>query len=351
MVRVPSGMRTRTRRPSRGSRASPSPATRATSSTGRWPSRRPRPTTVMPSPEAQGYHPRTVSDRLLGLLLFLPVPIVLFLFTRAPLGIGWSLALGVVLMLTHRAYARPFALARASRRCLWCGRAAVEGPAFDVEEPLGITRWRACGEPHAERTRRFLVWAGAHRPFLLIGILGVAGRVPRRRRGHGRGLVDPRRYPDAVNAFRLAIAADRPAPGPAGHARTRARGGAAPPAVSRAHPGPDRHLGRELALPHRRVRPGSSWASCTSRYHHRRHETHRPARHPALRAPVPREDVRDRGGRRHRGRRQLRQHPAWTWPCSGRSTSAPSSCTARPRRSRPWPTRRWPSPPTSRARA
>jgi hypothetical protein len=32
-----------------------------------------------------------VSDRLIGVLLFLPVPIVLFLFTRAPLGIAWSL--------------------------------------------------------------------------------------------------------------------------------------------------------------------------------------------------------------------------------------------------------------------
>jgi len=52
-------------------------------------------------------------DRLLGILLFLPVPVVLVLFTRAPLGVGISLALGVGLMLTHRLYARPFALARA----------------------------------------------------------------------------------------------------------------------------------------------------------------------------------------------------------------------------------------------
>jgi hypothetical protein len=147
-----------------------------------------------------------VSDRPLGLLVFLPVPIVLFLFTRAPLGIGWSLALGTALMLTHRVYARPFALARASRRCLWCGRAALEGPAFDVEEPLGTTRWRACGEGHAGRARRFLFWAGAHRPLLLVGILGslaaflVAGTLM------AVGAVSPRRYPDAVNAFRLAIA-------------------------------------------------------------------------------------------------------------------------------------------------
>lgn len=148
-----------------------------------------------------------MSDRLLGLLLFLPVPIVLFLFTRAPLGIGWSLGLGVVVMLTHRAYARPFALARASRRCLWCGRATVEGPAFDVEEPLGTTRWRACDETHGERARRFLAWAGAHRRFIQTGILGALAAFVVVSAAMAAGYTDPRRHPDAVNAFRLAIAA------------------------------------------------------------------------------------------------------------------------------------------------
>jgi len=147
-----------------------------------------------------------VSDRLIGVLLFLPVPIVLFLSTRAPLGIAWSLALGVALMLSHRAYARPFALARASRRCLWCGRAAPEGPTFDIEEPLGLTRWRACGEAHGMRARRFLEWAGAHRRFLLIGILGTLGAFLLAAAAMAAGLADGRRYPDAVNAFRLAIA-------------------------------------------------------------------------------------------------------------------------------------------------
>ena len=147
-----------------------------------------------------------MSDRLIGVLLFLPVPIVLFLFTRAPLGIAWSLALGVALMLSHRLYARPFALARASRRCLWCGRAAPEGPALDVEEPLGQTRWRACGEAHVVRARRFLEWAGAHRRFLLLGILGTLAVFLLAAAAMAAGRADARRYPDAVNGFRLAIA-------------------------------------------------------------------------------------------------------------------------------------------------
>ena len=55
--------------------------------------------------------------------------------------------------------------------------------------------------------QRFLAWTGAHRRFLLVGILGtlaaflVAGAVI------ASGRVSPTRYPDAVNAFRLAIAA------------------------------------------------------------------------------------------------------------------------------------------------
>ena len=147
-----------------------------------------------------------MSDRLIGVLLFLPVPIVLFLFTRAPLGIAWSLALGVALMLSHRAYARPFALARASRRCLWCGRAVADGPAFDVEEPLGTTRWRACGAPHAERARRFLAWAGAHRWFLLAGILGTLAAFLAAGAAMAAGVASATHYPDAVTSFRVAIA-------------------------------------------------------------------------------------------------------------------------------------------------
>jgi hypothetical protein len=146
-------------------------------------------------------------DRLLGAILFLPVPVVLFLFTQAPLGPALSLALGAALMATHRFYARPFALSRAEQRCLWCGGAAAGRPELMVEEPLGVTRWRACAEPHAQRARRFLDWAGAHSRFVQVGILGtlvvflVLATVATVRPGGGI------RYADAVNVFRLGIAA------------------------------------------------------------------------------------------------------------------------------------------------
>jgi hypothetical protein len=56
------------------------------------------------------------------------------------------------------------------------------------------------------RARRFLEWAGAHRRFLLIGILGTLGAFLLAAAAMAAGLADGRRYPDAVNAFRLAIA-------------------------------------------------------------------------------------------------------------------------------------------------
>ena len=112
-------------------------------------------------------------DRLVGILLFLPVPVVLGLFTRAPVGVGESIGLGVLLMATHRLYARPFALSRADRRCLWCGGAAGDGPCVPLEEPSGPTIWRACGEPHRESLARVFGTADRWRWFLRAGILGA----------------------------------------------------------------------------------------------------------------------------------------------------------------------------------
>ncbi|HXK11995.1 MAG TPA: hypothetical protein VMT70_20320 [Vicinamibacteria bacterium] len=141
-----------------------------------------------------------------GLLLFLPVPVVLWLFTGQPLGSWASLGSGIVLMVTHRLYARPFALAGAGRRCLWCGGPAGEGPRVDVHEPSGRTSWRACGEEHAGSLARTLGWAVAHSRLLSVGILGtlalfLAGAV-------AAALGKPRWFEagDAVALFRLGIA-------------------------------------------------------------------------------------------------------------------------------------------------
>ncbi len=146
-----------------------------------------------------------MTDRLAGLLLFLPVPIVLWLFTRAPLGVGASLGIGIVLMASHRLYARPFALSRAGRRCLWCGGPAGDGPRVAVEEPHGRTAWRACGPRHADLLARVFGTAHRWRWFLRVGILGslalfLAGALPA-----ARGWLGPVTFADASAFFRLGV--------------------------------------------------------------------------------------------------------------------------------------------------
>lgn len=111
-------------------------------------------------------------DRIVGLLLFLPVPLVLWLFTRMPLGAIPSLALGVFLVATHRLYARPFALSRAGLRCLWCGGPAGGGPEIEIAEPLGLTLWHACREAHLSPLARTMEFTHRHASFIRIGILG-----------------------------------------------------------------------------------------------------------------------------------------------------------------------------------
>ena len=144
--------------------------------------------------------------RAAGLALFLPVPIVLFLFTRAPVGLVPSLVLGVVLMATHRLYARPFALGHAAQRCLWCGAAAGAGPWLDVGEPFAQTRWRGCCQQHAERCAGVLTWADRHAVFLKIGILGTLGVFLPVALLAGLGHLAPLRFADDVAFFRIGIA-------------------------------------------------------------------------------------------------------------------------------------------------
>ncbi len=143
---------------------------------------------------------------LAGVLLFLPVPVVLVLFTWQPFGAWASLGLGVAVMLTHRLYARPFALARAGTRCLWCGGPAGEGPQVDLDEPLGHTSWRACGVPHASLLARTLGWAVGRARFLAVGILGTLALFLALAVAASLGRPAWLEPADAVAFFRLGIA-------------------------------------------------------------------------------------------------------------------------------------------------
>ena len=113
-----------------------------------------------------------MQGRSIGILMFLPVPLVLWLITMLPLGPAWSLSLGLLIMLTHRLYARPYALQRARRRCLWCGGAVGDrdAVAIEVREPGGAVTWQACGGLHATRLQNVLNWMSRHKLLVRVGI-------------------------------------------------------------------------------------------------------------------------------------------------------------------------------------
>jgi hypothetical protein len=143
-------------------------------------------------------------------LLFLPVPLVLFLFTRAPFGILPSLGIGVLMMLSHRHYARPWALARAQRRCLWCGAEIVASAAsandLAIDDPLGRGDWRACGDAHVLATRATLAWATRRQALLKVGILGSLAVFLAWAAASALRASIPSTFDDAVAFFRLGIA-------------------------------------------------------------------------------------------------------------------------------------------------
>ena len=148
-----------------------------------------------------------MSDRFTGILLFLPVPLVLSLLTRVPLGPLWSPALAIALVLSHRLYARPFALARARRRCLWCGGPiATQGLTQTVHEPGGETTWMTCGGDHSRRLASFFTWLERYRMPIRVGILGslllYLGLFLPRWLGHAT----PWSPPDIAAAFQVGVA-------------------------------------------------------------------------------------------------------------------------------------------------
>jgi len=145
-------------------------------------------------------------DRLVGVLLFLPVPIVLCLLTQLPLGVFYSVGIALPLMISHRFYARPWALGRGRRRCLWCGSAAVEGPLVVIEEPGALTTWRCCGGHHGLYLRGTLERAWKLRAWLKGAIFTGLALVVFIPLAAACGVAGPLRAADGVAAFRLLVA-------------------------------------------------------------------------------------------------------------------------------------------------
>lgn len=111
----------------------------------------------------------------LGVMLFLFIPLVLWLLVGQPEPLGWSLAAALVLMLGHRFLARPYMDAVRRRRCVWCCRrlgpkeAAGEGDEIELAAGGGTVPTVACQEHRASAGQFFSALEAARLP-LALGI-------------------------------------------------------------------------------------------------------------------------------------------------------------------------------------
>jgi hypothetical protein len=129
-----------------------------------------------------------LSIALQGIGLFLFIPLVLVLFLRQPVGAGLSVALGLVLMVGHRFLAGPWARRHAAVRCAWCAGDARAGVPLVVD--AGRVSWnlRACSESHRALASRFFSllrrWRMAIAAGIFVPLALLVGGTLARAAGH-----------------------------------------------------------------------------------------------------------------------------------------------------------------------
>jgi hypothetical protein len=106
-----------------------------------------------------------------GVLLFLFIPVVLFLYVRHPEPIGASLIAGVVLMMGHRLLARPYMERVLPVKCAWCNRVppAEGGETLELRSGERLIEARCC-PGHRQPAAKFFAFLDSWRWILRAGI-------------------------------------------------------------------------------------------------------------------------------------------------------------------------------------
>jgi hypothetical protein len=106
-----------------------------------------------------------------GVLLFLFIPAVLFLYVRHPEPVGLSLAAGVILMIGHRRLARPYMRRALPWKCVWCNRGLPGEGGEVLELRAGAETLQArCCPGHREPAARYFTFLQEWRWPLRLGI-------------------------------------------------------------------------------------------------------------------------------------------------------------------------------------
>src|SRR5437773_11066933 len=99
-----------------------------------------------------------------GIVLFLFIPLVLFLFLQYPFGILPSLIAGIVIMFAHRFIAKPFLRRYHLSRCLWCGRTSRPRQNLDVRiSATSNFTFQCCETSCLPNTKRFFDFADRYK--------------------------------------------------------------------------------------------------------------------------------------------------------------------------------------------
>jgi hypothetical protein len=103
---------------------------------------------------------------LTGTLLFLFIPLVLFLFLKHPLGILISFGVAISIMVAHRFVAIPFMNRFKNLRCLWCGRTSRTR----VKQNVGSIEFQFCQQNCITKAKKFFDFCSRYSPILKSGI-------------------------------------------------------------------------------------------------------------------------------------------------------------------------------------
>ena len=107
---------------------------------------------------------------LKGILLFLFIPLVLYLFLQYPAGVPASFLLAVAIMFGHRLVALPFFVRNKNSRCFWCGRLDRERIVTQVRTGDETVEIESCRERCYDQTGSFLTFTYRYRHLLRTGI-------------------------------------------------------------------------------------------------------------------------------------------------------------------------------------
>lgn len=112
--------------------------------------------------------PNRFAVQATGILLFLFIPVVLYLFVVHPEPVGVSLAAGVLLMMGHRFLARPYMERVLPVKCVWCNRVPPEAAeTLEIRAGSRVLSARCCAV-HREPAAKFFSFLHAWRwPFRL----------------------------------------------------------------------------------------------------------------------------------------------------------------------------------------